>query len=191
MEGETLRQRLGHGPLPLLEALDITIAVATALGAAHEVWIVHRDVKPENIMIRRDRLVKVLDFSVATLLARTVPLDPLRQRVEIAGTLAYLSPEQIRGDLVDNRSDLFSLGVVLYEMLTGTVPFHGPTTVELLAAIVESAPPPIGDHFPAALQRIVDRMLEKPVHLRYQTAGDLIEDLRSLSERVADAMVMR
>ena len=185
VEGETLRARLEHGPLPLLETLNIAIAVGTGLEAAHEVWIVHRDIKPENIMIRRDHLVKVLDFGVAKLVAGAVPVDPLRQRIEIVGTLAYLSPEQVRGDLVDNRSDVYSLGIVLYEMLTGSNPFAHDDVLGLLAAIVERDAPPLGDHFPTALRRIVERALDKNVFTRYQSAAELVADLRSLHAQLA------
>jgi eukaryotic-like serine/threonine-protein kinase len=180
VDGVSLRERLEHGALPVTEALDIAISVGTALAAAHEVWIVHRDIKPENIMIRRDHLVKVVDFGVAKLVSGAVPVDPLKERVEIIGTVAYLSPEQVRGDLVDNRSDVYSLGVVLYEMLTGRVPFEGEDILDLLATIVEGDLPPLGDHLPAALQRIVRQALDKNVFTRYQTATDLVADLRAL-----------
>src|SRR5688572_25373600 len=185
IEGESLRQRLESGALPVTDALDIAISVGTALSAAHEVWLVHRDVKPENIMIRHDQFVKVVDFGVAKLMAAAVPVDPLRERIELVGTLAYLSPEQVRGDIVDNRSDVYSLGVVLYEMLTGAVPFDSHDVMELLAAIVEKDLPPLPDHLPAALQRIVMRALQKNVYTRYQTAADLIADLRALRLRLA------
>jgi serine/threonine protein kinase len=185
IDGVSLRQRLETGALPVREALDIAISVGTALSAAHELWLVHRDVKPENIMIRRDQFVKVVDFGVAQLIAAAVPVDPLRERIEIAGTVAYLSPEQVRGDLVDNRSDLYSLGIVLYEMLTGSVPFAANDLLELLAAIVEKDVPPLPDHLPPELQKIVLRALDKSVFTRYQTAADLIADLRAARRRDA------
>lgn len=184
IDGDSLRERLERGPLRLIEALDITISVGTALSAAHEVWLVHRDVKPENIMIRRDHFVKVVDFGVAKLIVGAAPIDPLRERVELVGTIAYLSPEQVRGDLVDNRSDIYSLGVVLFEMLTGHVPFEGDDIMELLAAIVEKDIPPLPDHLPAALQQIVRHALDKNVFTRYQTATDLIADLRALRAKI-------
>jgi len=184
VDGQSLRQRLESGPLRLTEALDVAIAVGTALAAAHEVWLVHRDVKPENIMIRRDHFVKVVDFGVAKLTADAVPVDPLRQRIEIVGTIAYLSPEQVRGDLVDNRSDVYSLGVVLFEMLTGHAPFEADAIMELLADIVEKDVPPLPDHLPAALQRIVLHALDKNVFTRYQTANDLVADLRALRAKI-------
>ena len=184
IEGQSLRQRLAHGTLPVTDALDIAVSVGAALAAAHDVWLVHRDVKPENIMIRHDQFVKVVDFGVAKLMASAVPVDPLRERIELVGTLAYLSPEQVRGDLVDNRSDVYSLGVVLYEMLTGAVPFDSDDVMEILAAIVEKDLPPLPDHLPAALQRIVVKALDRNVYTRYQTAGDLIADLRALRIRL-------
>lgn len=180
VDGESLRERLDHGPMAAPEALDIAISVGTALAAAHEVWLVHRDVKPENIMIRRDHFVKVVDFGVAKLIDSAVPIDPLRERIEIVGTVAYLSPEQVRGDVVDNRSDLYSLGVVLFEMLTGSVPFRGQQIMDVLAAIVEGELPPLPDHLPAALQGIIRRALDKNLYARYQTATDLVADLRAL-----------
>lgn len=184
VDGQSLRERLEHGPLRLIEALDITISVGTALAAAHEVWLVHRDVKPENIMIRHDHFVKVVDFGVAKLTADAVPIDPLRERIELVGTIAYLSPEQVRGDLVDNRSDIYSLGVVLFEMLTGYVPFEADDIMEVLAAIVEKDVPPLPDHLPAALQQIVSHALDKNVFTRYQTATDLVADLRALRAKL-------
>ncbi|HEX6159308.1 MAG TPA: serine/threonine-protein kinase [Thermoanaerobaculia bacterium] len=179
VEGQTLRQRLAQGPLPVAEALDIAIAIGNALSAAHEAWIVHRDIKPENVMLRADGGVKVLDFGVATLAAPVELADPLRRKV--VGTLEYLSPEQVRGEpQIDSRSDLYSLGVVLFEMLVGSVPLLGATTMELLAAIVEQEPPPLPSHLPAALQPIVAKALQKPVHERYQLASDFVSDLNEL-----------
>jgi eukaryotic-like serine/threonine-protein kinase len=191
VDGQSLRQRLTQGPLPVREALDIAIAIGNALTAAHEAWIVHRDIKPENVMLRADGGVKVLDFGVATIDTDPLePQDPLRR--EVVGTLEYLSPEQVRGEpQIDSRSDLYSLGVVLFEMLTGSVPFHGATTLELLAAIVEQDAPALPAHLPAALHPIVTKALRKPVHERYQMAADLVavlSDLRLdllLSERAA------
>ncbi|HEY0141097.1 MAG TPA: serine/threonine-protein kinase [Thermoanaerobaculia bacterium] len=179
VEGQTLRHRLAQGPLPVAEALDIAIAVGHALSAAHEAWIVHRDIKPENVMLRIDGGVKVLDFGVATLAAPAEVDDPLRRKV--VGTLEYLSPEQVRGEpQIDSRSDLYSLGVLLFEMLVGSVPFHGATTMELLAAIVEEEAPSLPSHLPAALQPIVTKALRKPVHERYQLAGDFVAELSDL-----------
>src|SRR5829696_1796776 len=120
-----------RGLLSIPEILDIGIGVANALVAAHEAWIVHRDVKPENIMLRRDRGIKVLDFGVASLAGGGDDTDPLRR--PLVGTLHYLSPEQVRGEpIIDTRSDVYSLGVVLYEMLAGHAPFIGDDPIEVL-----------------------------------------------------------
>ena len=150
VEGETVRQRLERGSLTLREILDIGIQTASALSAAHAASIVHRDIKPDNLMLRPDGYVKVLDFGVATFarpaagstdamvtMAATVETSP----GTIIGTIAYMSPEQARGLAVDGRSDCYSLGVVLYELVTGRAPFAAPTTSDLLVAILEREPP--------------------------------------------------
>ena len=181
VEGETLRQRLTRGPLPFAEAVHIAIGVTSALVAAHEAWIVHRDVKPENIMLRRDRGVKVLDFGVATLAGGGDATDPLRRPGSLVGTLHYLSPEQVRGEpIIDTRSDIYSVGVVLYEMLAGYAPFIGDTPLDVLAAIVEGEPPPLSDAVPLALHNIVDRAMRKSIYDRWQTAAELSERLFEL-----------
>jgi serine/threonine-protein kinase len=181
IEGTPLRKLLELGPMPVTDSLDVAIAVARALAAAHEAWIVHADVKPENVMLRRDGHVKVLDFGVATLTHPHAPRDPLRQPGAVIGTLLYLSPEQVRGDeIIDSRSDLFSLGVMLFEMVTGYPPFAGASTLDLLAAIVEGDPLPVPDHLPLSLHRILERALRKPVHKRYQLATDFAHDLSEL-----------
>lgn len=192
VEGVSVRKLLELGPMPVTESLDVAAAVASALAAAHEMWIVHSDVKPENVMLRRDRHVKVLDFGVATLTHPRQPRDPLRQPGAVMGTLQYLSPEQVRGDeIIDSRSDLFSLGVMLFEMVTGYPPFTGATSLELLAGIVEGDPLPLPAHLPLALHRILERALRKAVHQRYQMATDFARDLSelrldlALSERAA------
>ncbi len=192
VEGTSLRKLLELGPMPVADALDVAIAVARALAAAHEAWIVHGDVKPENVMLRRDGHVKVLDFGVATLNHPRAPRDPLRQPGAVIGTLQYLSPEQVRGEeIIDSRSDLFSLGVMLFEMVTGYPPFHGEATLDLLAAIVEADPLLVPEHLPRSLHRILERALRKAVHQRYQMATDFAGDLSelrldlALSERAA------
>jgi eukaryotic-like serine/threonine-protein kinase len=179
VEGETLRQRMSRGPMEITEVLDVAIGVASALVAAHEAWVVHRDVKPENIMLRRDRGVKILDFGVATLAGGGDGTDPLR-RPRI-GTLYYLSPEQVRGEaIIDTRSDIYSLGVVLYEMLAGYPPFDGVSAMDILALIVEGAPPPLPPHVPAELHGIVERAMRKSIYERTQTASELLEELTEL-----------
>ena len=140
IEGQTLRQRLAEGRLDLKEALEIGFQIASGLAAAHQVGIVHRDLKPENIMLRPDGLVKVLDFGLAKLTPTGATATAHTQTGILLGTVAYMSPEQARGQKVDGRSDLFSLGVVLYEMVTGERPFYGPTSSDTLVAILEREP---------------------------------------------------
>lgn len=150
VDGETVRARLQRAPLALDEALDIAVQTAQALGAAHGAGIIHRDIKPENVMIRHDGLVKVLDFGLAKLVEQA-PLDTeaetrmqgLTRAGTIVGTVAYMSPEQGRGRTIDARTDLFSLGVVLYEMLTRRHPFLGETNHHTMVAILEKEPPPL------------------------------------------------
>ncbi len=182
IEGETLRQRLARGPLVFSEAVAIAAGVTSALAAAHEAWIVHRDVKPENIMLRRDRGVKVLDFGVATLAnGGGDSSDPLRRPGALVGTLHYLSPEQVRGEpVIDTRSDIYSVGVVLYEMLAGYPPFSGGTPLDVLAAIVEGEPPPLPDSIPLALHTITEKAMRKSIYERWQTASELSERLFEL-----------
>jgi serine/threonine protein kinase len=174
VDGETLRERLDRGPMTAAEAVDVAFAVAGALVAAHEAWIVHRDIKPENIMLRRDGGVKVLDFGVAALFGDADRTDPLRRRTSLTGTLPYLSPEQVRGEaIIDTRSDIYSLGVVLYEMLSGRQPFDGQTVMDVLAAIVEKEPAPLPSIVPPSLRTIVDRALLKNLYERQQTAAEI------------------
>jgi eukaryotic-like serine/threonine-protein kinase len=181
IEGETLRQRLARGPLPAAEAVAIAAGVTSALVAAHEAWIVHRDVKPENIMLRRDHGVKVLDFGVATLAGGADATDPLRRPGALVGTLHYLSPEQVRGEpIIDTRSDIYSTGVVLYEMLAGYPPFSGDSPLDVLAAIVEGEPPPLPDSIPLALHTITEKAMRKSIYERWQTAHELAERLFEL-----------
>jgi eukaryotic-like serine/threonine-protein kinase len=179
VEGVTLRQRMSSGPMPVEDILDVGIGVAGALVAAHEAWIVHRDVKPENIMLRRDRGVKVLDFGVATLAGGGDETDPLRR--PLVGTLYYLSPEQVRGEpIIDTRSDIFSLGVVLYEMLAQEPPFSGSDPMDVLASIVENEPPPLPPSVPFGLHQIVGKAMKKSVFERTQTAAALLQELTDL-----------
>lgn len=198
IEGRTLRQQLVSERPKISAALEITIQIAGALAAAHAAKIVHRDVKPENIMVRPDGLVKVLDFGLAKLTEQAAPTSefdtqattPTRFRTEpgvIMGTVAYMSPEQVRGREVDARSDLFSLGVVCYEMIAGRRPFTGKTSSHVIVAILEQEPPPLSQHapeVPAELQRIVSKALRKDREKRYQRAEDLLADLRALKQRI-------
>lgn len=193
--GQTLRERLQR-PIELDEALEIAIQITSALVAAHRVNIVHRDIKPDNVIIRKDdRLVKVLDFGLAKILTtRTLAATlngeaPIRFKTGpgvVIGTAAYMSPEQARGDEVDERSDIWSLGVVLYEMITGSTPFVAETSNEIIAGIVSrqrAAPLSRFTHeVPERLQEIVDKVLTKDRDERYQTSKDLLIDLRRLKQ---------
>ena len=194
IDGETLRERLGRGRLPVGEAVDIAMQIAGALEAAHATGIVHRDIKPENIMLRRDNLVKVLDFGLAKVTETvSTATTPDQSTIEwfhtdsgiVLGTSAYMSPEQTRGLAIDSRTDLWSLGVVLYEMVTGTQPFNGATKSDVLVAILQKEPPRLtGDvtsHRPS-LKRIFDKSLKKDRAQRYQTATELLEDLKKLRQ---------
>ena len=191
VEGVTLRQRLKNQALKLGDVLDIAIQIAEALIAAHETGIVHRDIKPENIMIRPEGYVKILDFGLAKLTERhkgalqTTMSTLLFQSSPgtVIGTAAYMSPEQARGVAVDERTDIWGLGVVLYEMASGTAPFTGETATDVVVAIVEREPPPISQHvdaIPAELERIVKKALRKDRNERYQIVKELAIDLRSL-----------
>lgn len=188
IEGDTLRHHLAS-PMKLNEVLEISIQVASALVAAHQAGIVHRDIKPENIMLRRDGIVKVLDFGLAKLLAQpsTAAGAEASTRFKtdagvVMGTASYMSPEQARGLAVDGRTDVWSLGVVLYEMVAGCSPFAGSTTSEVLAAILgEQEPQPLARYareVPAELERITSKALRKNRDERYQTIQDLLLDLK-------------
>src|SRR2546426_2632063 len=192
VEGETLRQRLSHTVLSLNQSLQIAIQIADALAAAHQAGIVHRDIKPENVMLRPDGYVKVLDFGLAKLAGRQSPMietqAPTIAKVNtepgtVMGTATYMSPEQARGVAVDGRSDIFSLGVVIYEMVTGCAPFDGETPSDVIASILKTDPPPLARRSPEAfpeLQWIVSKALRKDLDERYQTAKELLGDLRNL-----------
>ncbi len=195
VEGETLRQRMANAPHKQMnpsEALDVTTQIAAALTAAHEAGIVHRDIKPENVMVRRDGIVKVLDFGLAKLTEAAPPVIDsqastlARYSTEsgmVMGTPRYMSPEQARGEKVDVRTDLFSLGVMAYEMVAGRAPFVGATTNETIAAILRDEPPQLAEA-PPELERIVHRALRKDRAERYQTAKALLDDLNQLKEQL-------
>ena len=198
VEGETLRKKLNDGEIDFPDALDIAEQIVFALSAAHAAGIVHRDIKPENIMIRRDGIIKVLDFGIAKLTAPAVDsvdaegetlakVPTQTKRGMILGTLQYMSPEQVRGQTIDARSDVFSLGVVIYEMLTGTEPFDKPTSSDVIAAILTENPLPltqINSAAPAELERIVNKALKKNKDERYQTSKDFLLDIKSLRKSV-------
>ena len=192
--GETLRQRLTNGKLRVNDALDVAIQIASALAAAHEAGIIHRDIKPENVMLRKDGYVKVLDFGLAKLTeavtsdattVTTLTTEPGR----VMGTVAYMSPEQLRAQTVDERADIWSLGVVLFEMVAGFRPFAGATTSAVIAAILEQSPLSTTEAvaLPDDLQRILQKALHKNRAERYQTANELLHDLQALRDDLAFA----
>src|SRR6266705_858373 len=189
IEGETLRQRLMRGPMQLSEAVDVAVQVASALADAHEAGIVHRDIKPENIMLRPDGYVKVLDFGIAKLAEQevpvTIPTDEALLLVEtnlgsILGTVRYMSPEQACGAQVDKRTDIWSLGVVVYEMITGHEPFTGDAPREVMTSILETEPPPLASYIRQALpelQQIISKTLRKDPEERYHGAHEFLQAL--------------
>ena len=206
VDGETLREHMTNMWLTFGEVLDVAVQVASALQAAHEAGIIHRDIKPENIMLRRDGLVKVLDFGLAKLLAqkgdrevgnrsekdRRMPVSPnarvftaLTSSGVVMGTVAYMSPEQARAEPVDARTDIWSLGVVLYEMVTGRAPFEGATPSHVIVSILESELPPLSHNpeVPAEFVRILGKALFKEKSERYQTTRDMLLDLRRLKQK--------
>ena len=195
VEGVTLRQRMANTQLNLREIVDVSLQVASALRAAHEAGIVHRDIKPENVMLRSDGVVKVLDFGLAKLTeneespASTLsPRHPVSLSVTspgvIMGTVMYMSPEQARGGSVDARTDVWSLGVILYEMVSGNAPFTGETHREVIASILENDFPPLGPDIPREVKQIIARALTKDPAARYENATELANDLKSLKEEL-------
>ena len=197
IEGETLHERLQRGALPLEAVLDISTQVTSALQAAHKAGIVHRDIKPDNVMIRPDGLVKILDFGIAKLIGRH-PFDAgpdaatakkLKTNPGIViGTANYMSPEQARGKDVDARTDIWSLGVVLYEMVGGRAPFKGETITDTIVAIIEKDPPPLKSittrRIPDKLEAVIRRALEKEPSRRFQTTGEMLVDLEAVRKRI-------
>src|SRR5216683_2674665 len=183
LEGQTLREKLEMGPLPVRRAIEYALGIAQGLAAAHEKGIVHRDLKPENVFITRDGRVKVLDFGLAKLVLPEESRDteatlasPVTLPGMVMGTVGYMSPEQVRGGASDARSDIFSFGAVLYEMLTGKRAFKRDTSAETMTAILREEPPELNGtawQGPPALQRILVRCLEKNVERRFQSASDL------------------
>jgi serine/threonine-protein kinase len=200
IDGETLRQRISVGQLSVRDGLEISIQIATALSAAHYAGIIHRDIKPENIMLRPDGFIKVLDFGLAKLTEKAAELESAYSDPEAAtrallntdpgivmGTVSYMSPEQARGYRADARTDIFSLGVVLYEIVAGRKPFEGSTISDVIALILGKEPPLLARYspeVPAELERIVTKALAKDREERYQTAKDMLIDLRRLKQRL-------
>src|SRR5262245_29992045 len=236
IEGLTLRKILADGKMPVIAALDVAIQVASALSAAHEAGIIHRDIKPENVMLRRDGIVKVLDFGLAKLIetgageAETgrrgdgatgrreeeatrrqgdretfnplapspfLPVAPSpslhTDPGTVMGTATYMAPEQARGWRVDARADIFSLGVVLYEMIAGRAPFDGPTPIDVMTQVLDHDPRPLTSFSygaPVELQRIVSKAMRKDREERYQTVKDLLLDLKSLKRELEATTTM-
>jgi serine/threonine protein kinase len=194
VDGETLRDHLrGKKKLKLVEILDINIQVLAALDAAHEANIVHRDIKPENVMIRRrDHVVKVLDFGLAKVTEKKISNDDESEAATafktapgiIMGTINYMSPEQAQAGATDQRTDIWSTGVMLYEMVAGKMPFSGATSSHTIVQILEKDPLPLSKDVPAELERIVLKAMAKDPDERYQTAKDMLIDLRSLKRRL-------
>ncbi len=192
LEGESLHEKLAAGPIPVRKSLDYVAQAARGLAAAHEKGIVHRDLKPANLFVTRDGRVKVLDFGLAKLTRPEVVVPSGEAPRSVAatetgvllGTVGYMSPEQVRGEPADARSDLFAMGAILYELLTGKRAFHGATYVETLSAILHADPPPLsasGRAIPAGLEPVVRRCLEKSAAERFQSASDLAFDLEQAS----------
>ncbi len=192
IDGITLRRRLSAGRMGVMEAVEIAIQIASALEAAHVAGIVHRDIKPENVMLRKDGYVKVLDFGLARPVERQDVSTEAATMVNtefgvIVGTASYMSPEQARGQRVDARSDIFSLGMVIYEMVAGRSPFIGETNSDVVASILKEEPPrlaDLADGVPVELESIVNRALTKDKDQRYQTAGELHRDLKRLKQNL-------
>ena len=201
IEGHTLKQRMRSARLKLVDVLDVAIQVANALQAAHAAGLVHRDIKPENIMVRPDGYVKVLDFGLAKLTEKSNKSNTANSEVDtmvgghtkpgtVLGTVDYMSPEQARGQVLDQRTDIFSLGIVLYEMAAGRMPFAAATDVDTLVSILEKEPPPLDEYapeVPAELQRIISRALRKDRDERYQTIKDVLIELKILKEELSFA----
>jgi Tol biopolymer transport system component len=191
LEGQTIREGLERGAVTIKKASDWAVQVCQGLAAAHEKGIVHRDLKPENLFVTRDGRVKILDFGLAKLVEGTTgrvsdsgALYPTRTGTipgVVMGTVGYMSPEQVRGEPADHRSDIFSFGVVLYEVLTGKGAFPGSSAIEIMSSILKEDPPELSDGIPAALARVVHRCLEKSPDSRFQSARDLGFALQVLS----------
>ncbi len=192
LQGETLRQAVKRGPLPIRKVIDYGVQIARGLEAAHEKGIVHRDLKPENLFLTRDGRIKILDFGLAKL---TQPLQPSEYGTTtvttgtdpgvVMGTVGYMSPEQVRGDSSDHRTDIFAFGAVLYEMLAGKRAFQKPTATETMTAILREDPPNILDlvpNLPLGLQRILQHCLEKGPEQRFHSAADLAFALDSAAD---------
>src|SRR5688572_18374224 len=189
LEGETLSNRLMRGALSPRKAVDAALQMANGLAAAHDKAIVHRDLKPDNLFLTRDGRLKILDFGIAKLNATKSGEGPAFEVAAtepgmVLGTVGYMSPEQVRGEAVDHRSDIFSLGAIFYEMLTGTRAFRRNSSIETLSAILKEEPQDLTELLPTlpnAIERLVRRCLEKDREQRFQSARDLSFNLETLS----------
>ncbi len=206
VEGRTLRSLLGGKPLNMPDALRFAAEIAEGLAHAHQARVIHRDIKPDNIIVRSDHHPKILDFGLAKILEDREELtrsklsqadtltEELTREGKVLGTAAYMSPEQARGDAVDHRSDIFSFGITLYEMVTGERPFQGKTPMDTLAAVINKpAVPPsrINKEVPVELEQILDKCLQKEIQERYQHTDELVVDLRKLKTRTKASASVR
>jgi serine/threonine protein kinase len=181
-EGETLKSRIAKGPLRIEEALDVAIQVVQGLQKAHEKGIVHRDIKPANVLVTADSVAKILDFGLAKLAGQT----KLTKTGSALGTAAYMSPEQARGEEVDRRTDIWSLGVIMYEMITSQLPFKSEYDEAVVYSILNEAPAPVTglrSGIPMELERIVNKCMEKNPAERYQHLDDLLADLKAMKKK--------
>jgi serine/threonine protein kinase len=191
VDGESVRAIVARGPMPAAKLIAVGIQIAKGLAAAHSAGIVHRDLKPENIMVAKDGTVKILDFG----LAKRIPQHSVQEDSTAAamsteaglvmGTVEYMSPEQVRAQTVDQRSDIFSLGVVLHEMASGRRTFQGGSSMDVISAILRDRPPGLETNVPSELDRIIRRCIEKEPGRRFQNAADLASALESVSPKVA------
>ena len=199
LEGETLREQLKHGPMPLMKAIDHGVQIVQGLAAAHGKGIVHRDLKPENLFVTTDGQIKILDFGLAKLTHHESETKLTKETLDtepgaVLGTVGYMSPEQVRGQIADHRSDIFAFGAILYEMLSGNRAFHKPTSVETMNAILNEEPPllsRVAPNISPALGQAVHRCLEKDPEHRFQSATELVSVLPASAETQPHASVLQ